>query len=489
MKTKDKLITAIMCLSIFIILIVSGNTKNDKAPNSVYQVYLNGQKMGMIASKDELYDLINEEQKGIKEKYNVDKVYPPLGFEIVKYVTYDNDIVDANKIYDKIKDQDDFTIEGYKVTITSEEEGKEDIVINVLDENVFKNALKNVVTAFVSEDEFNKYINNTQSEIVDTGQLIEHMYFAEKININKTYISANDKIYTDESELSQYLLFGDDAKQSDYIVKEGDTIASISEANKLNPQEFLVANPKFRDENSMLAIGEKVNIALINPKLTLIEELHVVQDVEAVMTKETKYDDSKPSSYSVVTQAGVTGITRFTQKVRVVNGEQNQGVEVVSKETIREPVTEITTKGKKVSSYVTGTFVDTGGDWAWPTNSPYIITSEFAFRWGSMHQGLDISGTGYGSPIYAAKTGTVVTVATHYSLGKYIVVQHENNIYTMYAHLSSQKVVKGQTVSRGQVIGLMGSSGFSTGTHLHFSAIVGMPYEGGTFFNPWKLYR
>ena len=72
MKTKDKLITAIMCLSIFIILIISGNTKNDKAPNSAYQVYLNGQKMGMIASKDELYDLINEEQKGIKEKYNVD---------------------------------------------------------------------------------------------------------------------------------------------------------------------------------------------------------------------------------------------------------------------------------------------------------------------------------------------------------------------------------------------------------------------------------
>ena len=44
-----------MCLSIFIILIISGNTKNDKAPNNAYQVYLNGQKMGMIASKDELY--------------------------------------------------------------------------------------------------------------------------------------------------------------------------------------------------------------------------------------------------------------------------------------------------------------------------------------------------------------------------------------------------------------------------------------------------
>lgn len=489
MKTKDKIITAIMCLLIFIILLVSGNVKKMGNPNSVYQVYLNGQKMGMIADKDELYDLINEEQKDIKDKYDVDKVYPPLGFEIVKYITYDDEIEDANKIYDKIKNQDDFTIEGYQVTISSEDEEKEDVVVNVLDKEVFKNALKNVVTAFVSEDDFNKYINNSQSEIVDTGQIIEHMYFEEKININKTYISAKDKIYTDESELSQYLLFGDKLEQNEYVVKEGDTITSISENNKLNTQEFLVANPKFRDENSMLAIGEKVNISLINPKLTLIEELHVVQDVEAVMVKETKYDNTKPSSYSAVTQQGVTGITRFTQKVRVVNGEQNQGVEVVSKETIREPVTEITTKGKKVQSYVTGTFVDTGGDWAWPTNSPYIITSEFAFRWGSMHQGIDISGTGYGSPIYAAKAGTVVKVTTHYSLGKYVVIQHENNIYTMYAHLSSQKVSPGQTVSRGQVIGLMGSSGFSTGTHLHFSAIVGMPYEGGQFFNPWKLYR
>ena len=89
MKTKDKIITAIMCLLIFIILLVSGNVKKMGTPNSVYQVYLNGQKMGMIADKDELYDLINEEQKDIKDKYDVDKVYPPLGFEIVKYIFND----------------------------------------------------------------------------------------------------------------------------------------------------------------------------------------------------------------------------------------------------------------------------------------------------------------------------------------------------------------------------------------------------------------
>lgn len=491
MKTKDKVITILICSIIAVLMIVIEITSHEYAkPKSVYQVYLNGEKIGLINDSEELFSLINEEQKDIKQQYNVSNVYPPLGFEVEKYTTYDENITTAQNIYEKIKNQDDFTIEGYQITISNEDDDK-DIVINVLDEDVFKNALKDVVVAFISEDDFNNYINNKQSQIVETGQLIEHMYFKENITIKKTYISANDKIYTNENELSQFLLFGNDQDTKSYTVENGDTIASISEKNELNPQEFLVANPKFRSEDSLLAIGEKVNISLINPQLTLVEELHVVEDVESVLNKETKYDNSKPSSYSEVTQEGVTGITRFTQKVRVVNGEQDQGVEVVSKETIREAVTEITTKGKKASfnNYVSGSFVDTGGAWQWPTNSPYLITSPYAYRWGKMHQGVDISGTGHGSPIYAAKEGVVVTSATHYSLGKYVVLQHDNNIYTMYAHLSAQKVSAGQTVGRGQVIGLMGSTGQSTGTHLHFSAINGMPYEGGTFFNPMSLFR
>lgn len=489
MKKKDKIITIIICCVIFVFLMISQFTRKTlENPKNVYQVYLHGEKMGLINDADELYDLINEEQKDIKEKYNVDNVYPPLGFEVVSYTTYDNDITNAAAIYDKIKNEDDFTIEGYEITIRSDDETKEDTVIRVLDEEVFKNALRNVVISFVSEEEFEKYINNAQSQIKDTGKIIEHMYFEEHISIKKTYISANEKIYTDEKELAQYLLFGDETEKKVYKVKEGDTIESISEDNELNPQEFLIANPKFPNEKSLLALNEEVNVALINPQLTLIEELHVVEDVEAVLKKETKYDNSKPSEYSEVTQPGVTGVTRFTQKVRVVNGKQDQGVEVVSKETIREPVTEITTRGRRYT-YVTGTFVDTGGTWAWPTNSPYIITSEYAYRGGSLHTALDISGTGYGSPIYSANNGTVVKVATHYSLGKYIVIAHENNYYTMYAHLSAQRVSPGQSVSRGQVIGLMGSTGNSTGTHLHFSVSTGMPYEGGSFFNPWMLYR
>ena len=152
-----------MCLSIFIILIISGNTKNDKAPNNAYQVYLNGQKMGMIASKDELYDLINEEQRGIKEKYNVDKVYPPLGFEIVKYVTYDNDIVDANKIYDKIKDQDDFTIEGYKVTITND---NSETKVYISDYDILESAIEDFIELYVGKDEYEQLKQDWKSYLL-----------------------------------------------------------------------------------------------------------------------------------------------------------------------------------------------------------------------------------------------------------------------------------------------------------------------------------
>ena len=181
MKIRDKIITVIMCILVLVFLLVFTKVAKYDDPKEVYEVYLNGQKMGLIADSDELYNLIDDEQKDIKSKYNVNKVYPPLGFEIMKYTTYDNNITDVSKIYDKIKDKEDFTIEGYKVTISDEEDPNKKIIVNVLDDEIFKNALKNVVTAFISEEDFNAYINNEQDEIVDTGQIIEHMYFKEKI--------------------------------------------------------------------------------------------------------------------------------------------------------------------------------------------------------------------------------------------------------------------------------------------------------------------
>ena len=131
------------------------------------------------------------------------------------------------------------------------------------------------------------------------------------------------------------------------------------------------------------------------------------------------------------------------------------------------------------------------GLWAWPTAHPYCITSPFGRRWGKMHNALDISCSGYGSPIYAANNGTVEVAnnSSPWPNGNYVVINHNNGYYTIYAHLASVKVVEGQVVSMGQVIGTMGHSGNATGTHLHFGISVGFPDKGGTYYNPMSFYK
>lgn len=500
MKKQEKIKTIFITMGIVVLLMFVGfNERSYNNAHKVYQVYLNGTKLGLIENQEELYSLINEEQKDIKENYNVANVYPPNGFEIKEYHTYNKDITSAKDIYDKIKDEDDFTIEGYTVKIKFNSDEKEDITLYVLEQSTFEEALKNVINAFVEEKELKEYMNNEQDPIEDVGEIIENIYFQETITIKPAHISVKEHIYTDAIDLTQYLLFGSSKEQSKYTVKAGDTIASISENNELNPKEFLIANPKYKTEASILAIGEKVNITLINPVLTLVESVYSVEDSEQVYDKETIYDPTKPYTFSEVTQTGITGIVRTAKRTQVINGEENQGFEKISDIVIRETQNEITTRG---GSKPSGYYQDIGGAWGWPTNRPYVITSPYAWRWGKMHNGIDISGTGMGSPIYASRPGTVYDTNNncanvgHYgsscggTYGNYVVIKHDNGYYTMYAHLTTEVTVNiGDTVNRGQIIGFMGSSGSSTGTHLHFGVSRGEPNKGGTWLNPWSIFR
>src|SRR5690625_307602 len=108
---RKKLIVLIGSVLTIIVLIVCSLQTKDQTPKNVYQVYLDGEVIGLVENKDELLNLINEEQQDIKDTYNVDQVYPPNGFDIEEYITYDDNITSAGNIYQKIKDQSDFTVE------------------------------------------------------------------------------------------------------------------------------------------------------------------------------------------------------------------------------------------------------------------------------------------------------------------------------------------------------------------------------------------
>lgn len=114
-----------------------------------------------------------------------------------------------------------------------------------------------------------------------------------------------------------------------------------------------------------------------------------------------------------------------------------------------------------------------GGMFTWPLPGYTYISSPFAMRWGVMHWGIDITGANvYGKPIVAANSGKVIIAFTNdrymYSYGKYVVIDHGGGYTTVYGHCSSLAVSVGQTVTKGQTIAYVGSTGYSTGAHLHF---------------------
>ncbi len=496
MNNKSKVITAILSILIVILYIMSEkyNYSFDEAKKG-YQIYLNGTEIGLIQDKNELYNLINKEQQNIKDEYDVDYVYPPDGIDIVEVKTYDENYTGVNDIYKKIENADDFTIKGYVVTIKPKDKTKENIVINVLDKSIFEESLRKYVLSFISEEELDNY-NNGDRTITDIGSVIENMGFDETITIKESYISVKEKIYTDVESLSQYLLFGPDVKMDTYTVKTGDSIASISEDNKMNSQEFLIANPKYKSESSMLAVGSDVNITIIAPIITLTYDVYEIsENITPYTTANPIVDETKDSSYKELTTSGVNGITLVHSSYQVINGERSTGVEIKDRKVITEMVREQYTIGKKTGGY----YYNTAG-WGYPTEYPYVVTSPFQWRWGKHHDGIDISGTGYRSRIFAVADGTVVEVSNRTLDGNFVIIAHDGNIYTQYAHMYAATVKEGQTVKKGDQIGEMGNSGYvvpaptkanpTAGTHLHFGVSIGWPFHGSySFQNPTKYIR
>lgn len=483
MKYKSIILTIFFTLLVMGLIFVVGYAKTDNSnPQELYQVYLDGKKIGLITSDEELYGLIDAEGQSIKEKYQVSQVFPPNGLEVKKYITYNTNITSTNELYNTIKAAKPFTINAYSITIKpSEGEAKK---LYVLNEDVFKTALNNLIYVFISKEEYNNYINESQKAISTTGEILESVYFDENITIKKNYISTEEKIFDNADELTQYLLFGTTEKQKTYVVKPGENIESIAYNNKLNPEEFLISNPDFSSVNQLLSPGQIVNIGLINPIVNLSYEKHVVEDEESIFDTEVVYDSSMTTGTKYTKQEGENGINRVTKKVRMKNGEIQEAF-IATSEELKPAVSRIIVKGNRAA----GTIYTDESIWKWPTNRPYIITTRFEYRWGEMHLGIDITGK-HGSPIYAAGAGTIVFAGWQKLGGKVVWIDHGNGYFSEYAHMSQIYVTEGQIIESGTTIGAMGKTGWSTGTHLHFGFWIGKPFASGSYaVDPLKKYQ
>ena len=482
-----------VALTLVGVFVLGFGYKTTPEPNNYYEVYLNDESLGTIRSEKELEDYIDENGAYYKNKFDVDKVYSPKGLQVRKLTTYSGDVSSVSEIYKKISKEEPLTIKGYEFIIKKQTTEKnteaEDTVttqsIYVLDKNVFKDAVTTFIKTFVGADAYQAYIDDNQVKIETTGENIEDVYVSEDITVRETNIPVNETIYTDATELANYLLYGKDQTATEYTVQAGDTIENVAFNNKISPEELLLSNTALTSTTNLLYPGQKLKIVETNPQISVVEESYVVEDIESQYTTEERYDDNTVIGQDKVIQEGENGLERVSQKVRKVNGIINY-VDPQGKTVLKEPVSRIIVKGNKYIPDVGSTT-----SWGWPTDSGWTLSSGYVWRTNpvtgkrELHGGLDISGTGYGSKIYATNNGRVKEASYHYSYGNHVIIDHNNGYLTLYAHMSRINVKVGQVVARGDVIGYVGMTGTATGPHVHYEIWKGCDY---CRINPMSMY-
>ena len=190
------------------------------------------------------------------------------------------------------------------------------------------------------------------------------------------------------------------------------------------------------------------------------------------------YDETKDNSYEEVTKKGENGKVTVNLRLNYVDGALVDSAVIDTKVT-KEPVAEEVTIGSKQGEREYGTTGGTTGSFIWPVPHTHNITSYMEWRWGRMHNGIDIAGgDDYGQPIVAADGG-IVTFAGNDGggYGNYVMIDHGNGYMTVYGHASEICCSTGQYVGQGETIALIGSTGFSTGPHLHFEVRLNGEYQ------------
>lgn len=371
------------------------------------------------------------------------------------------------KIDEKLKDtQDELSDLRKQSADTQTYINQLDAKLGLLDNNIY---------------DLNTQIQQLNNDIEEAKQGLEKaeidsdlQYQAMKLRIQFMY-EHNDESYLDILLASSSL--ADMLNKADYISK-------ISEYDRQKLVEYeqiitYIAQTKQKLEADYAALDERKN--------AVEEQRKVLAVVQSTKEQELK---------SLNKQVSATQVT-MSQLEKDKLEQENALLELIAKKDREDEEARKAEESRKKaelenknSSSNSSNSSNSGSD-ATPSSSGFIwptISKRITSRFGdteyraSPHRGLDIGavtpGT-TGDPIYAAADGEVISASYHYSMGNYVIISHGNGLNTVYMHASSLKVSVGDRVSQGQVIMLMGSTGDSTGPHLHFGVV-----KNGTYVNP-----
>lgn len=303
----------------------------------------------------------------------------------------------------------------------------------------------------------------------ETGSEVKELYIKEEIEIVPQIVRAHTISAVDEAVA---LLLRGTTKQQEYEVQSGDSLWSIARVHDMYVDDIKAANPGLTEN---LQIGQKISLVVPKPYVTVVsrEEKTVA---EAIPFKTETVKDSQLYTYErKVRTEGKFGSKKTTYVMVRENGcivEQTAIKEVVDE----EPTTQIVAVGTKQPAVVAT------GRYTWPVSRGGQVTSRFGYRSGSFHSGIDIA-VPQGTPVIASDNGVVTYAGWNGGYGKCVIISHGASS-TLYGHLSQIMVTHNQKVQKGQTIGLVGSTGKSTGPHLHFEV-----REGGSQKNPLLYFQ
>lgn len=411
------------------------------------KIEADGEILGYVESEADYLSARNEAENIINFSENSDGVLPQVHYSLV--LVEPNAFSDSNSVAKKLIEKSNTTA---LTACAVYADGK---LLGVLHN---ENSARRVLDSILSEKE-------SDGEVYVVS-------FAEELEF-KSVLCPEKEIMT-ESEFLASVLSGDKT-QIEYTVKDGDTFSSVASSFGMTESELL-------ELNSLEEVPENMT----SGQVLFVEEGSVSLSFKEVKTEVTSekvdYDKIEIESAALysgssrVLSSGKAGYDQVTSFVTYIDGEKVSSKEF-SRLTVTEAVPERVQVGTKPLDEAYSNSM--GGIFLWPIVGAYGVNSNYGYRWGKLHAGIDLgmggaAGTSLGKTIIAVAQGTVTVAGVHSSYGYYVIIDHGNGLQTLYAHClaGSLMVESGQVVVAGQPIARVGSTGYSTGPHLHFEVRV-----------------
>jgi len=367
------------------LLTTTGVAYADHVDNShmvtVYQVELNGKEIGVVSNPTVIQEWLNTNLKKSEKQNNVS------GLELADRVTFRKEKIfngryDNEAVFETLSKETELKVSAVKVEVG----GK--IVGYATNQQEIDKAFSQLKQRCVG----NSKNNITAASLDDERTKVKQVKFKESISTGESSVPVSEILSSDK--LVQVLSKGL-SPSIIHTVREGDCLGCIANKYGVKLSDILANNPEI-NENTLLQLGQQVNVSESKPLVTAEVTEEVVKNEGIPSQLETRTNDNLPKGETRVIQPGKEGAKRVTYQVIKENGKTVER-KIIQEEIITQPIAKIVERGTKVIS-------SRGSrNMMWPANG--VLTSRYGQRWGRLHKGLDIAGSG---SIKATESGKVL---------------------------------------------------------------------------------